>query len=134
MRKLLRVFCGVGLFLLHSGGIILIEAFCATLIIDHYRTEISYELLIILVVACILTFHYMLLRAALFRGVLSKAIVIMLAMVEFIIAIVVVVMLLFPSHFYLGPPEHFEYAFIIGVNLLMMIIRVFNTFYLYKKL
>lgn len=131
MKRILNIIYNIGLVLIHFVGIILFEACCMSLIIDHYQYYSPYFIVVPLILGLLL-FHYLLLFYVFTHGILYSATNKALVMQDTLTLLAVSLFLIIPNGV-LGTPMIREYAFIICVHMLMVWIRLLSVNYIRKR-
>lgn len=131
MKRILHIVCNIGLVFIHILGIMLIEASCMSLIVDHHKYYSPY-LVVVPLIAGIMVFHHLLVRYVVNHGTLYSTTINALIIQDTLALLAVSIFLFLPNRI-LGTPMFFEYTFIICVHILMIWARSVSVNYIRKS-
>lgn len=121
MKKIKNFICNLGMILIHTVGILLIEVCCMTLLIDYHEYYNPF-ILIIPLFAGILIVHYLMLIYLRTHNILHRITTVILSFLDHFALAAVSIFLFFPNKI-LGTPMIGEYAFIFCVHILIVLLR-----------
>ena len=129
--KIKHLIYNISVCLLYLVGVLILEAFCAAKLIMDQEWCFGYDMIIILIMACVLVPHYMLLRfLSTYNGLITHT---LLGAFDLVLTSVVLLFLFFPNNV-IGEPVVKTHLFIFVIHIVLLSTRILSYRIMFRNI